>query len=111
MRTWQERADKAKKRGYLPGNLWERKYLRHLKKNRPELIQELGPELRPFVESMTADAMDTAEALEKRGMNPLEARQLAMEFLLGVEPIDPPETWEGNGAVEDAQAAVLEQLT
>jgi hypothetical protein len=83
VKSWPERAAEARAAGDLPGNGWELMPRRSLERTRPELLADLAPEVKAYLEVRTASAMDLAERLEDQGTSPEVARELAMAQLLG----------------------------
>lgn len=111
---WKARAAQAKKEGYLPGNPWEKMLQRHLERLFPLLVKELGPDLKPYCQTMTSEAMDLADKLENQGTDPETARELAMDRLLPKPPDEQEnsEPWEvegGEAALTDAAQQFLTQ--
>jgi hypothetical protein len=86
MQTWAQRAAEAVKAGYLPGNSWEGMLRRSLERTRPELVKELGSELKAYLQVQVASALDLLERLESQGTPPEAAREAALKQLLGSSP-------------------------
>jgi hypothetical protein len=80
--TWKQRAEQARELGYPRGNGMELEYETWLKVNRPDLVKELGADLKWFIETKVSEAFDMAERLESQGTPPDISMEMARADLL-----------------------------
>ncbi|HEV3440621.1 MAG TPA: hypothetical protein VG122_24915 [Gemmata sp.] len=81
---WKEAAEKAKADNYQPGNAWESILRKSLQRSKPELVQELGPDLENYLITKTARAQEMYRTMTcDQGMPADVAKELAMAELLG----------------------------
>ena len=110
--NWKERAQQARGEGYRPGNGWERQLEQHLRKFFPQLVRELGANLKPFLEAQTWDVMVYEQDLVEQNTPPFSARELALARLLPPPPedLERPQTWEVQSGLESQAEAAAEVL-
>jgi hypothetical protein len=84
MSFWKTRAEELIRRGYQPGNQWEKELGRSLKAGRPEFVAELGGELNHYLQVMSSQAMEMFNRMVQQGTPPDVAKEVVREeFLTG----------------------------
>ena len=110
---WKTKAQQVIAEGYRPKNPWERQLLRHLTKFFPKLLLELQnlQSVNAYLIVTVSRIMDLEDRMLDQGVDPQDARTLALQELFPNPPEDEdrPANWEVESGV-DSQTGVARQL-
>lgn len=107
--NWKTEAEKIPS-DYQRGNHREGMLKNHLAECHPEMLADLESrgELESFLQVMVAESLETELELTEQGMDPFEARGVALEAMMPAAESDRQKTylWEREGQAEADGAAI-----